>query len=146
MAYLYDSNILLRLVHRHHPDHTLVRDAVRKLHQRSEQSYYTTQNLAEFWNVSTRPPTARGGLGLSVADTDHAARVLERIVTLLPENPAIHIEWRRLLVAHSIQGVQVHDARLVAAMTVYGVTHILTLNEQDFTRYPSIIAVHPRNI
>lgn len=142
MAYLFDSNILLRLIHRHHPDHALVRGAVRTLHERGEQSYYTAQNLAEFWNVSTRPTTARGGLGLSIADTDQAARVLERIITLLPDNPAVYGEWRRLLVAHNVQGVQVHDARLVAAMNVNGVTQILTLNAKDFARYPGITAVH----
>ena len=53
MAYLLDSNILLRLVHRIHPEHTLVRTAVRVLHQQGERSYYTAQNIVEFWNVST---------------------------------------------------------------------------------------------
>jgi hypothetical protein len=31
-------------------------------------------------------------------------------------------------------GVQVHDARLVAAMKVHGVTRILTINIRDFSR------------
>jgi hypothetical protein len=29
-------------------------------------------------------------------------------------------------------------------MMVHGVTHLLTLNTADFTRYPEITAVHPR--
>ncbi|MDQ3816011.1 MAG: type II toxin-antitoxin system VapC family toxin [Armatimonadota bacterium] len=146
MAYLFDSNILLRLVHRNHPEHWLIRRAVRTLHQRGEQSYYTSQNLVEFWNVATRPATARGGLGRLPADADHAARVVERIMTLLPDTPAVHVEWRRLVVAHAVQGVQVHDARLVAAMHVHGISHILTLNDAHFARYPGITAVHPQAV
>ena len=49
------------------------------------------------------------------------------------------------MVAHAVSGVQVHDARLVAAMHVHAVTHLLTLNDRDFTRYPDITAVNPRN-
>jgi hypothetical protein len=32
-----------------------------------------------------------------------------------------------------------HDTRLVAAMLVYGIKHILTFNVSDFARYPNII-------
>jgi hypothetical protein len=39
-----------------------------------------------------------------------------------------------------------HDARLVASMRVFGVTHIRTLNDRDFARYPGITAVHPRAV
>jgi predicted nucleic acid-binding protein len=44
-----------------------------------------------------------------------------------------------------VSGVQVHDARLVAAMKTHGVTHILTFNVVDFQRYADeeIIAVDP---
>jgi predicted nucleic acid-binding protein len=51
-----------------------------------------------------------------------------------------------LVVIHSIRGVQVHDAKLVAAMHVHGLTHILTLDEQDFVRYSAITVVHPRDV
>ena len=43
-------------------------------------------------------------------------------------------------------GVQVHDARLVAAMLVYGILRLLTLNDRDFGRYTAISAVHPRDV
>lgn len=36
---------------------------------------------------------------------------------------------------HSVLGVQVHDARLAAAMYVHRVNHILTLNVSDFSRF-----------
>lgn len=41
---------------------------------------------------------------------------------------------------------QVHDARLVALMQAHGITHILTLNGSDFTRYPGITPVDPASL
>jgi hypothetical protein len=52
-------------------------------------------------------------------------------------------EWRRIVVQQAVSGVQVHDARLVAAMRVHKVRHIFTLNVADFSRYEMIEAVHP---
>ena len=49
----------------------------------------------------------------------------------LPDNRAVYREWRRLVVEHRIPGVQVHDARLAAAMYAHGQTHILTANTED---------------
>ena len=38
------------------------------------------------------------------------------------------------------------DAKLVAAMLVHGLTHILTFDISDFARYSEITAVNPREI
>jgi len=145
VPYLLDSNILIRVAHRSDPLHGVVRAALRTLWQRGESLYYVSQNLVEFWNVSTRPPTARGGLGLSVEETDRRARLIERIYTLVPDSPAVHAEWRRLIVAHGVSGVQVHDARLAAFMHVNGIPNLLTTNTVDFSRY-GISAVHPADV
>jgi hypothetical protein len=53
---------------------------------------------------------------LSIAETDSRAILIEATFTLLPDREQVHIEWRRLVVVHSVMGVQVHDARIVAAM------------------------------
>ena len=39
-------------------------------------------------------------------------RLIERFYRFLPDSAAVHAEWRRLLVAHNVAGVQVHDANL----------------------------------
>jgi predicted nucleic acid-binding protein len=44
------------------------------------------------------------------------------------------------------QGVQVHDARLAAAMYAHGISHILTFNGNDFRRYPGISAIHADSV
>ena len=46
--------------------------------------------------------------------------MIERLIQVRPDSDAVFREWKRLIVAHSVKGVQVHDARLVAAMAVYG--------------------------
>jgi predicted nucleic acid-binding protein len=83
----------------------------------------------------------RNGYGLSPQETDRLAKFFEEKLRLLPDSLAVHEEWRRLLVTHSVSGVQVHDARLVAAMRVHGVKRILTFNDKDFSRYTDVEAV-----
>lgn len=55
MAYLLDTNVLLRLAERTHPLQPVVRDALRSLRASGEELFFTLQNLAEFWSVATRP-------------------------------------------------------------------------------------------
>ena len=64
---------------------------------------YTSQTLAEFWNASTRP-LDKNGFGLSVAETDRLASVIERDFELLPDSREVHDRWRSLLVAHTNTG------------------------------------------
>ena len=64
---------------------------------------------------------------------------------MLPDSPTVYNEWKRLVVALDVRGVKVHDAKLVAAMTVHRVPKILTFNTDDFARY-AIEAVHPASL
>jgi len=87
--------------------------------------------------------TARGGLRLTLAETGQRARLIDRFYRSLPNTAAVHDGWRRLIVAHSVAGVQAHEAPLVAPMNVHGVSHLLTLNVSDFAHYPGVTANHP---
>jgi predicted nucleic acid-binding protein len=146
MLVLLDSGILLRLVNRADPEHATIRAALRILKQRGDSLVTAPQNLAEFWNVCTRPASARGGYGLSVAQTTQRLRLLERLFQVLPETPASYPLWKQLVVAHGVMGVQVHDARLAALMEGQGVSHILTLNTADFARFSKIVAQSPAEV
>jgi predicted nucleic acid-binding protein len=42
-----------------------------------------------------------------------------------------------------VLGKNAHDARLVAAMNVHGVTHLLTFNAADFRRFTTIQVMTP---
>jgi len=143
--YLLDSNVLLRWIKPDHSDYPAIVSATDAILRHDGVLCYTSQNVAEFWCACTRP-VDRNGYGLSPPDTDRKARFFEEKLRLLPDGLVVHEEWRKLLVTHSVSGVQVHDARLVAAMRVHGVTRILTFNDKDFIRYTDIEAVHPRGV
>lgn len=147
MRYLADTNVVLRFANRQDPLHPMMRAAIRKLRQNKDEVCIVPQNCIEFWNVATRPAT-RNGYGLSLAETDKALRLVERVFTMLPEQAAVYAEWRTLVQRFNVAGVQVHDARLVAAMRVYNTTHMLTVNVMDFARYISIgiVPVHPAQV
>lgn len=145
MPFLADTNILLRLAEPDDPDYAVVRGAVDTLVDRGEELCYAAQNLVEFWNVCTRP-VSQNGFGLSIVETDERAKIIEAEFRFLPDGERVHVEWRRLVVHHAVGGAKVHDARLVAAMLVHGVSNVLTLNDRDFARYSGISAIHPRAI
>jgi len=69
-----------------------------------------------------------------------------RFVFRLPDTDDVYPEWRRLVVTHGVSGKKAHDARLVAAMTVNRITHILTFNADNFARYAGIHVLHPAKL
>jgi predicted nucleic acid-binding protein len=144
--WLVDTNVLLRALFRGEPEHGVARDSGRILRVRGETLVVTLQGLAEFWNVSTRPRTARGGAGVSVEETHRMIRLIMRQLTFLPDTEEVRDQWQQLVVQLQVRGVQVYDARLVASMLTHGATHLLTFNGADFYRYPQITVVHPQEV
>ena len=147
MDILIDTGILLRLVIPADALHSEVRRSIKILRARGERLMTLTQNVSEFWNVCTRPATVRGGYGFSVDETARKVKLLERLIAIRPDSDVVYREWKNLLVAHSVKGAKAHDARIVAAMKAYGITHLLTLNGDDFKRFHGIITVlEPKDI
>lgn len=142
---LLDTNILIRWVQPGDAGFAIIEAATQYLGQTGAEFCYTSQNVGEFWNALTRP-IERNGYGLSPLETDRRAHTFESRLRLLEDSLAVHREWRRLLVDYNVSGVQVHDARLVAAMHVHGVEKILTFNTKDFSRFPGIEALHPSRV
>jgi predicted nucleic acid-binding protein len=120
-------------------------NAIATLRGRGEQLHIVPQNLIEFWNVYTRP-LERNGLGHTAAEAEAEVNRLKAFFSLLPDTSEIYQEWERLVVVYAVRGVNVHDAKLVAAMLVHGLTHVLTFNISDFARYSEITAVHPTTV
>lgn len=146
MAYLFDTNTLLRLAQKDSSERPTVIDAIRRLRDRGETLCYTPQVLAEFWNVCTRPSTARGGLDLLTEQTDRKANVIQKYFAILHDGPTTFSEWRRLVLDHQIRGVKVHDAKLVATMIANNVENLITFNTSDFQRFAMITAIHPADV
>ena len=144
MKYVADTNILLRWSQAGTPECVLARDAVARLWRDGQTVSITPQNLVEFWSVATRPSSANG-LGLTPEEANHAALDLESLFPLLPDSPAIHTLWRRLVVDAGLSGVNVHDARLAAALRTNEVDRLLTLNVRHYSRF-GVIAVNPADV
>lgn len=134
MSVLVDTDVLLRRTQPTHESHAVAVESVAWLLASGEAVHFTLQNIAEFWNVVTRPVVSNG-LGFSVVLALAEVNKIERALTLLPDVPAMYGEWKRLVVQHGVQGVRVHDTRLVAAMNVHNVPRILTFDAGDFGRY-----------
>jgi predicted nucleic acid-binding protein len=115
---------------------------VSRLLRQQEAVFFCPENIAEFWNVATRP-TEMNGLGFSHDEVLREIVSIESLLILLPDVPAIYTVWKRMVEDHRVQGVKVYDARLVAVMGVYAIDTILTFNASDFKRYRHITAVQP---
>ena len=59
MQILVDTGVLLRAFDRAAPEQRSIFRALRKLWSENHDLVTTSQNIAEFWNVSTRPAQAR---------------------------------------------------------------------------------------
>lgn len=145
MKYLADTNILLRLVEPHNSHHDNAKNAVDKLLKKGDTLYILLQNVSEFWNVCTRPKD-KNGLGFSVAETDTELTKIEQVFDILPDTSEVYKNWRELVVKHSVQGIQVHDAKIVAAMKTHNIKNPLTFNAKDFKRYSDIKVVETKDI
>jgi len=145
MAYLADTNVVLRRILANDPLHAVVRAAVDRLLLRGETIYITPQNLVEFRALATRPASANG-LGMTTAQAAAETQRLEALFPMAAETPAIYPLWRSLVDAHDVIGRQVFDARLVAVMQAHGLTHLLTLNPTHFRRFPGLTIVDPHNV
>jgi predicted nucleic acid-binding protein len=146
MPHVLDTGILLRLFDRTDPSHLAIRQVVIRLKVRGERLFTTPQNIAEFWNVSTRPASGRGGYGLPVTRVERRVAFIERFCQLLHEDAAAHEEWERLVSNHQITGASVYDARIAALVRRHGLSNLLTLNADDFRRYPGIQPVTPNEL
>jgi predicted nucleic acid-binding protein len=145
MSYLVDTNVLLRSVQKFHPMQSEADRAINFLLRNPEATSVIPQNLIEFWAVATRPET-RNGLGLSVNETVEQIAYFKSLFTLLPDTNEVFKEWERLVAQHQVLGKQVYDARLVAAMRVHSLSHLLTFNIGDFKRFTAFTAVSPQAI
>ncbi|MER3402497.1 MAG: PIN domain nuclease, partial [Armatimonadota bacterium] len=103
------------------------------------------QVLIEFWSGSTRPLEAHG-LNRTPLEVYQDCLDILSMMSLLPDPEDIFERWLPIVYQYGVKGKQVHDARLVAVAQAYEIGQILTLNAQDFARYPEVSALLPQQI
>ena len=143
---LLDTNLLGRMTNSSDPLCAIARRAVHVLLARRERLIIVPQNLYEFWAVATRqpgpPPVGQNGLGMTPEQASQWLHFFRRRFALLADLEELADRWHALVKAFGIKGYRAHDARLVAAMGCYGITHLLTFNAADFRRF-TITLVDP---
>ncbi len=102
MQYPVDTGVWLRLFDRTDPQHPDIRGALARLRNSGHTLATCPQNIAEFWNVLTRPLTARGGYGKSVGTTEGRVQFIERYAVVLDKSPAAYGQWRMLLSRYQV--------------------------------------------
>jgi len=106
MRVLVDTNILLRSAQPNHPLSSRATQAVARLIRQGDAVFFCSQNIAEYWNVATRP-VDKNGLGLSHAEVLQEVSSIEGFLTLLPDVPAIYTAWKDIVRDHKVQGSRV---------------------------------------
>ncbi len=144
MSFAVNTNVLLRSISDGHVAQPVAKNGLFALRDRGETLSIFPQNLIEFWAVATRP-VANNGLGLSIAQPEQEIVSLKTLFALLPDTAEIFFEWEKIVLKYRVSGKQAHDARLVAAMTVHNLTHLLAFNSTDFNRFSTITAVSPQS-
>ena len=139
---LVDTSLLVRALQPHHELCVLAKRAIDKFRLQNRSLYLVPQNLVELWVVATRP-VAQNGLGLSIPEAASELMRLKIMFPLLPDTPAVYQVWENLVIQYQVSGKPAHDARLVAAMQVHGLTALLTFDRTGFSRYAGIEVVHP---
>jgi predicted nucleic acid-binding protein len=139
---LVDTSVLARTLQPHHPMYAVADAAIERLLGQGRELYIVPQNLIELWVVATRP-VAQHGLGMAPAAMGVELARIKSMFVLLPDTAAVYSAWEQLVVQHNVPGKTAHDAHLVAAMRVHGVTSVLTFDPDGFSRYPEIEVVHP---
>jgi predicted nucleic acid-binding protein len=100
------------------------------------------QVVYEFWVVGTRP-TSENGLGLTIREIAAEIVEIKALFRVFRDERAIFPAWEHLVIDHEVRGKLAHDARLVAAMQRHEITHILTFNARDFSRFGDIGVLTP---
>jgi predicted nucleic acid-binding protein len=117
-------------------------DATKALGVQGHNVCIVPQNLYEFWVVYTRPIGANG-LGKSLVEATTELTNLKKLFTLLEDTPALLPAWEQVIMVNAVLGRNAHDARLVAAMNLHGITRLLTFNDADFQRFTGITVLTP---
>jgi predicted nucleic acid-binding protein len=142
MIVVLDTNILLREADAADSRHTLVCDKRRELLQAGHDLVTAPQCLYEFWTVATRP-TVQNGLGLTPGEAFTRIEEIRAAYPILADPHNLVDRWLQLCLKHSTSGRPSHDARVVAWMDAYRITHLMTLNPADFRRYDHLLLIVP---
>lgn len=136
---LLDTNVFIDATDERRPRHS----AALFLLEGGRSLVLCAQVIREYLVVATRP-VALNGLGLELPDALSNLAEFRTVVRMLPEEkPVLNALLGLLRGAPPCQGNTIHDAFLVATMTVHRVRRLITSNPRHFHRFDDLIEVVP---
>ena len=132
-----DTNVLLTATDASRAEHG---DATRLLNEAGRHGLHLAvsgQIFREYLVVATRPLDANG-LGLSVGDAIANVNEFLRRTHSYDETEEVARRLRQLALTYGVRGKRLHDANIVATMTVYGIRVLITQNVNDFAPFNEI--------
>lgn len=140
-----DTNILIRFAIAETPEHRQIDAAVRRLNQLACPRYISRQVIREFCSVLTRPQAFP-----VPPSTASVVSLVTKFMTkfeVLDDTQAVTETFLKLIQTVPVGGKQIHDANIAATMLANGITHLFTLNTEDFKRFlPDIVLLTPEVI
>ncbi|MDR4306818.1 type II toxin-antitoxin system VapC family toxin [Chelatococcus sambhunathii] len=97
----------------------------------------SAQVLCEFYSALTRPQAVAPAFQPQIAA--QRLRSFSEVFEVLRDGPDV---LERLL-SLGVSGKQIHDANIVATMSVHAIGRLLTANPADFRRFADIIDIEP---
>ena len=140
MRVVIDTNVLIYSTISSCPWHQEAKQKLVELLNSGTELCLTPQIAREYLVVLTR-----GDIFEKRFTVEEAVNELGTILpefALLDETAEIAYYLRNLIQRHQVSGKAIHDANIVAAMLVNGITRLMTYNSDDFRRFQEI-AIEP---
>ncbi len=136
-----DTNVLVYAQSSLDPRHAGAASKVAELLQAGDKLWISTQALREYLSVMSRPVLSRPAVPMSALLADISR--FESQFQAAEETKPVFDNLQALLRSISVGGRKVYDANIVATMQTYGITHLLTHNTADFSRFAGVVQVIP---
>ena len=141
MRVLLDTNVLMRLTNEDDPQRPTAKKAVEILESAGGELFIVPQNVYEYWTAATRV-AGQNGFGMTPEEAIERIESFAEVFTLLDDDGLVRA-FLRLMKRHDVRGPNSYDGRLVAAMELLSLSHLLTFNVGDFRRYSEIEVLDP---
>jgi predicted nucleic acid-binding protein len=119
MKVLVDTSILVALKGVDLTRATESQRALQALDAQGNSLFLCAQVMMEYWAVATRPASARGGLGLSIAQADADVQAFLNQFGWVDDGEQLFGTWQAIVRTYAVSGRQVWDARIAALMQVH---------------------------
>lgn len=134
-----DTNVLVYATNIDSPWHQSAMEALSRARQAGIGLVVSPQILREYLVASTRTSSAP----MPRIEILQNLAILQREFRILNEDRTVAAKLLELVARYEVSGKKIHDANIVATMLVYGLTHLLTYNVDDFVRFEGEIALVP---